>query len=149
MAPPPRSYRGGRWTSWRTTGDGRRTSYQAGPEKKATVCREDVEEAVLVAVETWAEERLSEEEQMSDWWTVRDNKAEGLAMVATAATSSQSGKCTIFIPSGFPRELEPPPQSVVNIERSTYNFASQHAILRLSLTVILYGNRYIYTMCFA
>ena len=58
--------------------------------------------------------------QKSTSWTTED----AMAMMAGAPPAEENkGELSVCMPNGFPEDVEPPPQSVVDIERSQYKTA--------------------------
>ena len=47
-------------------------------------------------------------------WTTED----AVSLMAGGPAVEKKGELSVCMPSGFPRDVEPPPQSVVDVERS-------------------------------
>ena len=59
------------------------------------------------------------------FWTTEDAMAMMAGGPAAEANKGESNEC---MPSGFPEDVEPPPQSVADVERSQYNAVRRKAV---------------------
>ena len=81
-----------------------------------------IEEAMSAAVQKWTEfgsilANIS--------WTTEDATA---VMAGGPAAEEHTGESNVCMPSGFPEDVEPPPQSVADVERSQYKAAWRKAM---------------------
>ena len=82
----------------------------------------EVADALLVAAYEWTK---SGSVLKSTSWTTED----AIAMVAGGlAVEESKGELSVRIPSGFPEDVEPPPQPVADVERSQYKSAWHEAM---------------------
>ena len=82
--------------------------------------RPEVADALLAAAYEWTMSRRT----LSTSWTTED----ALALMAGGSAADNKGELTVRMPSGFPEHVEPPPQSVADVERSQYKAAWQEAM---------------------
>ena len=81
--------------------------------------RPEVADALLAAAYEWTMSRRTLLESTS--WTTED----ALALMAGGPAADKKGELSARMPSGFPEHVEPPPQSVADVERSQYRAAWQ------------------------
>ena len=84
-----------------------------------------VADALLTAAYEWTTSHPSLLERTS--WNTED----ALAMMA-GGTAEKTGELSVCMPSGFPADVEPPPQSVADVERSIYK-AAWHEAMKIEL----------------
>ena len=76
-----------------------------------------IEESMSAAVQKWTEFGSI---LANTSWTTEDAMA---MMVGGPAAEENTGESNVCIPSGFQEDVEPPPQSVADVERSQYKVA--------------------------
>ena len=84
--------------------------------------RPEVADALLAAAYEWTMSRRTLLKSTS--WTTED----ALALMAGGPAEDKKGELSARMPSGFPEHVEPPPQSVADVERSQYRAAWQEAM---------------------
>ena len=77
----------------------------------------EVADAMLAAAYEWTK---CGSMQKSTSWTTEDAMA---MMAGGPAAEENKGELSVRMPSGFPEDVEPPPQSVADTERSQYKAA--------------------------
>ena len=84
------------------------------PAEEQYTLNPEVADALLAAAYEWTK---SGSMQKSTSWTTDDAMA---MMAGGPAAGENKGELSVRIPSGFPEDVEPPPQSVADVERSQY-----------------------------
>ena len=86
----------------------------------------EVTDGLRAAVHEWTK---SGSMQKSTSWTTDDAMA---LMAGGPAAEENKGELSVRMPSGFSEDVEPPPQSVADVERSQYK-AAWHEALKIEL----------------
>ena len=81
-----------------------------------------IENAMSAAVQKWTEFGSI---LTNTSWTTEDATA---MMAGGPAAEENTGESNVCMPSGFPEDVEPPPQSVADVERSQYRTAWRKAM---------------------
>ena len=77
----------------------------------------EVADALLAAAHEWTKSGSMLKRAS---WTTEDAMA---MMAGGPAAGENKGELSVRMPNGFPEDVEPPPQSVADIERSQYKAA--------------------------
>ena len=100
----------------RTRGQSQRLQGEPAHRQRATG------DAMSASVQKWAEFGSV---LASTCWTTQDAMA---MMTGGSAVGKNKGELSVFVPSGFPGDAGPPPQSVANVERSICKAAWREAM---------------------
>ena len=96
----------------RTRGQSKRL--EETPAEEQFSLNPEVADALLAAAHEWTKSGSMLKRAS---WTTEDAMA---MMAGGPAAGENKGELSVRIPSGFPEDVEPPPQSVADVERSQY-----------------------------
>ena len=121
---PPRSCRAGQ--GGRTRGQSQRQ--EGGPVVHQVSTDEETADALLAAAYEWSTNPGSILNRTS--WRTEDE----VVLMAGRPALKNIGGLSVCMPSGFPEDVELPPQSVADVERSRYK-AAWHEAMQIELIV--------------
>ena len=101
---------------------GRSQRIQGESAQRQLGIQREVEDALSAAVQKWTEFGSI---LKSTFWTTEDAMA---MLVGGPAVEETKPELSVCMPSGFPEDVEPPPQSVADVERSQHKAAWREAM---------------------